>query len=146
MGIFLLQGSHELDVANPGGNNWTPIAPAGPNGNPIGKMSGLVATGAYELETTEFDPTTTIFGGANVHPNIVPGQMLTAPTEAAITTGTDKSMAGKLFAFANWPGGAGDAVIAKNYPVCAVCSRVTHWNHHRVPVTSFWPVYLPKQS
>ena len=35
MAIFLLQGSHELDVNNYGGNEWTAIAPTG-------KMSGLV--------------------------------------------------------------------------------------------------------
>ena len=68
MAIFLLQGSHELDVNNPGGNNWTQIAPTG-------KMSGLVATGAYELETTEFDPTV-VGPGGNM---IVPGQQLTSP-------------------------------------------------------------------
>ena len=48
MGIFLLQGSADFDVANQGGTDWYAIAPKG-------VLSGLVASGAYELETTEFD-------------------------------------------------------------------------------------------
>lgn len=138
MAIFLLQGSHELDVNNPGGNNWTQIAPTG-------KMSGLVATGAYELETTEFDPTVTGAGGAL----IVPGQQLTSPQQTDITVaGGDLTQAGKLFSHVNWnsgppavPGGA--LVTRATHPIVAVCSRQTHINHHRVYVTSFWPVYLP---
>ena len=131
MGIFLLQGSHELDVNNYGGNNWTPIAPTG-------KMSGLVATGAYELETTEFDPAIAAGVGA-----ITPGQQMTAPTQSAITTGTDLTAAGKLFASATWPGGSGALVTRATFPICAVCSRHSHQNHHRVMVVSFWPVYVP---
>jgi hypothetical protein len=129
MAIFLLQGSQELDVGNPGGNNWTPIAPTG-------KMSGLVATGAYELETTEFDPTVACT-------TFLPGMQLTSPLETAIT-GTDLTSAGKLFAQTNWPGGtAGTAVKGTANPVCAVASRIGHINHNKVPVVSFWPVYVP---
>jgi hypothetical protein len=141
MGIFLLQGSHELDVNNFGGNQWYPIAPTG-------KMSGLVCTGAYELETTEFyygpptgtppaPPTTPALG------MYTPGMQLTSPTEAMIT-GTDLTAAGKLFATMAWPGGAGGPVMGSTGPVCAVVSRANHINHHRVPVLSFWPVYVPK--
>jgi hypothetical protein len=132
MGIFLLQGSHELDVNNFGGSQWYQIAPTG-------KMSGLVATGAFELETTEFDPSMAIG-------SIAPGTQMTSPTEAMITTGTDKTAAGKLFSQTNWPGAAtpGTAVAGSAMAVCAVCSRTNHLNHHRVAVVSFWPVYVPK--
>jgi hypothetical protein len=128
MGIFLLQGSHELDVNNAGGNQWYAIAPTG-------KMSGLVAAGGFELESTEFDQTA----------SYLPGDQLTSPTEAMITTGTDKTAAGRLFNKTNWPGAAtaGTAVSSKALPVCAVVSRMNHINHHRVPVVSFWPVYIP---
>jgi hypothetical protein len=130
MGIFLLQGSHELDVSNPGGTNWTPIAPTG-------KMSGLVATGAYELETTEMDPAVVAGTAA-----ITPGQQLHAPLQSQIT-GTDLTSAGKLFASATWPGGGGALITRATFSICAVCSRHSHVNHHRVPVVSFWPCYLP---
>jgi hypothetical protein len=130
MGIFLLAGSHELDVANPGGNNWTPIAPTG-------KMSGLVATGAYELETTEFYQTGT---GTPQYP---PGTLLTSPTEAMVTTGTDKSAAGQLFSSRSWPGGSAAAIAPATDAICAVTSRMNHINHNRVWVVSFWPVYCP---
>ena len=138
MGIFLLQGSHELDVNNAGGNNWTPIAPTG-------KMSGLVATGAYELETTEFDLNSTF----------VPGDQLTSPPEASLPTGAgaDHTMAGKLFNKRNWltgaaPGtpGTGAKITNQTDPICAVVSRGSHVNHNRVMVVSFWPVYLPKTT
>lgn len=132
MGIFLLQGSHELDVNNFGGNEWYQIAPTG-------KMSGLVATGAFELETTEFDQSMAIG-------TITPGMQMTSPTEAMITPTTDLTAAGKLFAQTNWPGATthGTAVAGSAMAVCAVCSRANHYNHHRVPVVSFWPVYVPK--
>jgi hypothetical protein len=138
MGIFLLQGSHELDVQNPGGNNWTAIAPTG-------KMSGLVAAGGFELETTEFfqgDPT------QNPTVHYTPGQQLTAPTEAMfpVGTGVDRSFAGKLGATAFWTAfpAPGTAVTNLTNGICAVVSRADHINHHRVPVLSFWPVYVPK--
>jgi hypothetical protein len=133
MGIFLLQGSQEYDVSNYGGNNWTAIAPTG-------KMSGLVASGSYELETTEFYQMAT--PPAPPATEYVPGQQLTAPTEALIT-GTDKSMAGKLFNTTAWNTPPGAAVVNTANPVCAVVSRANHINHHRVPVLSFWPVYVP---
>jgi hypothetical protein len=47
MAIFLLNSSNDPDVANPGGDYWQAIAPTG-------KMSGLVASGAYELESSEY--------------------------------------------------------------------------------------------
>jgi hypothetical protein len=127
VGIFLLQGSQELDVSNPGGNHWVAIAPTG-------KMSGLVALGGFELETTEFNQGTGV--------EYVPGNQLTAPTEAVIT-GTNKVMAGKLFKTRGWAGGNNAAVAAGRDPICAVVSRRNHINHHRVPVVTFWPTYIP---
>jgi hypothetical protein len=126
MPVYTLQGSQELDVSNPGGNEWVAI-------NPTGKMSGLVATGAFELETTEYYQA----------PGVVytPGMPLHAPTEDEIT-GPSKVMAGKLFATTAWNGGAG-AAFAPATNVCAVVSRRSHVNHHRRNVVSFWPCYKP---
>jgi hypothetical protein len=148
MGIFLLQGSQELDVSNYGGTQWYAIAPTG-------KMSGLVATGAFELETTEFfqdwpatgpaPPAGVTAGGVIPYP---PGTQLTSPTEALIDAPgvqADHTAAGKLFAYRLWPGATtpGAKITRATDPVCAVVSRMNHINHHRVPVASFWPVYLP---
>lgn len=127
MGIFLLQGSHELDVSNPGGVHWVAI-------NPTGKMSGLVAIGGYELETTEFEQAP----GLDYFPNDV----LHAPTEDQIT-GPNKVMAGKLFKRNAWNGAPGTALQLGVNNVCAVVSRRNHINHNRVPVLTFWPVYQP---
>lgn len=55
--MFAFQNSSDPDVANDGGvtsggsgsaNAWVPVAP-------VGGIMALVATGAYELESTEFD-------------------------------------------------------------------------------------------
>jgi hypothetical protein len=54
MPIFLWNGSDDADVTNDGVSpttdvtHWVAISPAG-------YMNGLVATGGYELQTTEFD-------------------------------------------------------------------------------------------
>ena len=48
MPIFLLQGGTDNDVSNDGGTTWYPIGPTG-------TITGLVGSGSYELETTEFD-------------------------------------------------------------------------------------------
>ena len=79
MPIFLWNASQNLDVyvngTSPisGVSNWTSIAPDG-------SMSGLVATGGYELQTTEFDTTKTY----------APNDLLTVTSSASIAT------AGKL--------------------------------------------------
>jgi hypothetical protein len=48
MPIFLLQNGDDNDVINSGGTTWYPIGPTG-------TITGLVGSGSYELETTEFD-------------------------------------------------------------------------------------------
>jgi hypothetical protein len=48
MPIFLLQNSDDPDVKNQGGDDFQAISPSG-------NMSGLVATGGYEVATTEYD-------------------------------------------------------------------------------------------
>ncbi len=67
--IFLLNGEESFDVSNPttltaagayNANSWYAVAPTG-------KMSGLVATGAYELATTEYDPDPAITFAPNAH-------------------------------------------------------------------------------
>lgn len=117
MAIFLLNGSDDFDVSNPGttpAGNFMHRAIA-----PAGNMSGLVATGGYELESTEFITDNTY----------VPGETITAPVD-----NTDIDVGGLL---------TNAAAVAYTNPVCGVVSRGSFSNSHGIPVLAFWPVYLP---
>ena len=125
MAIFALQASNDYDVANPG------ITPGGLFMHqaiaPTGKMSGVVATGAYEIQSTEFDSTQTY----------VPGDLLTAPTGNRLV---DAATAGVLTNVGN--GNNGDVQQYVD-PCCGVVSDGAFKNAHGVNVLGFWPVYLP---
>ncbi len=120
MPIFLLNSSGDPDVANAGGDYWVAISPTG-------KMSGLVATGGYELETTEFTAAT-----------YLPNQPLTA-TSAGLLFNSD----GSNPVTAPWKASSPTTV-----PVVGVCSQGSPSaapveNSHGVDVLRFWPVYIP---
>jgi hypothetical protein len=115
MGIFLFQGSADFDVANPGGTDWYAIAPKG-------IMSGLVATGAYELETTEFDTNQTY----------LPNQPLRAiANDSDATAGTG--------------GGCltNQGVNVGTNAFVGVVSRGVYTNAYGQSALAFWPVYAP---
>lgn len=119
--IFLLNGSADADVSNPGttaAGNFMHQAVS-----PSGKLSGLVATGGYEIATTEYVKTA---NGAAV--TYAPGDLLTAPTTggAAVEGVLTKA----------------NAVQYVN-PVCGVVSSGASKNHNGVDTLSFWCVYLP---
>ena len=130
MAIFLLNSSDDPDVANPGGDYWQAVAPTG-------AMSGLVATGAYELESSEFIAQTYVPGnllgaaGANTTPAV--GGFLNNEDDA----GTALSVPWEL-----------DSTPASgtNQAICGVVSTGTNENSHGVSVLRFWPVYLPGRS
>lgn len=115
MGIFLFQGSADFDVANPGGTDYYAIAPKG-------IMSGLVATGAYELETTEYDT------GQDYSPN----DLLKANVDDA--DDTPETGGGCL---------TNDGVVVYVDAVVGVVSRGTYTNAYGQSALAFWPVYLP---
>jgi hypothetical protein len=114
MAIFLLNGSDNFDVSNPGGTDWYA-------GEPTGTMSGLVATGAYELETTEFDTSLTYLPGDVL-------KAIAADTNSSATTG----------------GGCltNDAVVYMD-SIVGVVSRGKYTNPFGKTALAFWPVYLP---
>jgi hypothetical protein len=118
MGIFLFQYANDFDVANPGvvGSTtyWTPIIPGG-------NQMGLVATGAYELETTEYDTAQTY----------LPNQPLRAL--AADTGATGGTLTNQGFTFGT------NAYVG-------VVSRGTYVNAYGQNVLAFWPVYAPTAS
>jgi hypothetical protein len=124
MPIFLFQNSDDPDVSNPGGNAateagvWVPVAPTG-------KIMGLVAAGAYELESTEFEPVAT--AGA-----YVPGDVLSATAD-----NTDATTGGRI---------TRNGIAAYEEPACGVVSRGVITNSHGRSALAFWPVWLPRQS
>lgn len=123
MGIFLFPGSDDFDVSNPGttpAGNFMHQAIA-----PAGNLSGLVATGAYEVESTEFD----------ADQEYAPGDLLTAAVD------NDNDEVGGLLTNV----GSGAAGDVKQFvdPVCGVVSRGKYLNEHKVNALALWPVWLP---
>lgn len=123
MAVFLLQASNDFDVSNPGRT---------PDGtfmhqaiSPTRKNSGLVATGGYELESSEFDKTR----------EYAAGDLLTAEAD-----NDDAAVGGVL---TNEGSGGGGDVQQFVDPVCGVVSRGSFNNEHGVPMLAFWPVFLP---
>jgi hypothetical protein len=136
MAIFLLNSSNDPDVANPGGDYWTAVAPTG-------KMSGLVATGAYELESSEYLVTGTDY---------IPGQYL-----ASQALDTDATVGGTLSNEDDAGVTSADitAGTALTHPysgagtdqaIVGVVSSGVNENSHGVSVLRFWPVYCPGES
>lgn len=128
MAIFLLQSDEDFDVSNPG------VTPAGNFMHqaiaPAGNMSGLVATGGYELESTEFDASPAVA--------YAPNQLLTAKA-----ANTNQTTGGVLSNDRNGAGGSAGAVRQYVDAACGVVSRGKFKNEHGVDVLAFWPVYLP---
>jgi hypothetical protein len=120
--IFLLNGSADADVSNPGttaGGKFMHRAIA-----PTGKMSGLVATGGYEISTTEFVTGNTY----------QPGDLLSATrADASTPASTD----GRLTNY---------SVTQFTTPVVGVVSSGAVSNHNGIQALSFWSVYLPGAS
>jgi len=136
MPLYLWQGATDLDVLASGAvgssTYWQ-------NAVPAGFITGLVATGGYELQTTEFD------AGGNYTPN--------TPLSVMADTDGDYSRAGKL---------TPTAFNTNNY-VCGIASLHCQWlynaphnidrptkatgtNANGVNTLTFWTYYLPKSA
>jgi hypothetical protein len=113
MGLFMFQGANSLDVDNTNYDQWTPLTPSG-------RVNCLVATGGYELESTEFDTARTY----------APNQVLTAPTG---TSSGSSATSGVL---------TNNATVYVD-AICGVVSRGVFTNVYRKTVLAFWPVYIP---
>ena len=115
--VFLLNGSEDADVSNPGttaAGNFMHQAVA-----PTGKLSGVVATGGYEIDNTEFDSAR----------SYTPGDLLTA-----VANNTNATTGGRL---------TNENVTQFVNPVVGVVSSGKHKNHNGVQTLSFWCVWLP---
>ena len=118
--VFLLNGSGDADVSNPGttaGGKFMHQAVA-----PTGKLSGLVATGGYEIASTEFDTSRTY----------TPGDLLTAAAD-----NTDAAVGGVL---------TNESVEQFVTPVVGVVSSGKAQNHNGIQALSFWSVWLPGEA
>ena len=121
MPLFLFQNSDDPDVANDGGDAavggdkgvWVPVSPSG-------NMMALVATGAYELTTTQFAGVTGTF-----KPN--------TPLKAEKYAGTN---AGKVEA-SDFGG--------TSFTIVGVVSRNGYQdNGYGTDCVAFWPYFLPE--
>lgn len=122
MPIFLLQNSDDNDVANSGGTTWYPIGPTG-------VLTGLVGSGSYELETTEFDSALTY----------VPNDYLRCKSSA-----NDSANGGLL---TNASTVAAEAGSGNPTNIVGVVSRgVRKRQSDRNNVLAFWTVYKPGKA
>ena len=130
MPIFLWNGSDHPDVYNDGTSpvtgtvHWYGIAPTG-------VMSGLVATGGYELQTTEFDGTQAY----------LPNDLLTASTAGILTNQS-------VTVLATWICGVASSHVQGDNQVTGTVQAASPGcpvglNAHGVEVLSFWSYFLP---
>lgn len=128
MPIYLFSGSVDFDVQNPGttASGLFMHQAVGPEGN----MLGLVATGGYQLETTEFIAEADSTLGA-----YAPNQPLTAAT--ANTTLATGGM------ITNTGTGSGNKVQQFVNPICGIVAKGVLTNAHGVSVLNFWSYFLP---
>jgi len=124
MPIFLWNGSDHADVYNDGTSSvtstvhWYGISPTG-------VMSGLVATGGYELQTTEFDSGQTY----------LPNDPLTASTAGVLTNAAVTVYTTWICGIASWHVQADNQTAAATGPV--------GYNAHGVQTLTFWSYFLP---
>ena len=119
MAIFLFQSNLDPDVTNPSVTGDTTVAIA-----PKGISAGLVAIGAYELESTEFD-TSLVY---------LPNQPL-----RAVASNTDSTTGGRLTNAGVGTNGSGTFANA----ICGCVSRGAYQNAYGQRSLAFWPCYLP---
>jgi hypothetical protein len=128
MGIFALRGSASPSVTNPGTTaaGVRIQSPAFPNGT----MTGLVATGGYELESSEYlDDAIT---GYN------PNTLLTA-----VANNPDSTIGGCLTSDRAADGTGTGPVRQYQEAACGVVSQGTKTTEHGTSVVCFWSIYLP---
>lgn len=119
MPIFAWQKSTDFDVVGDDGNLVGSGGGDPTGGSPVPKLSGLVATGAYELQSTEFDATQAY----------APNAPLTAGAPGAADAGVIKPAAGGNF---------------YGETVCGVVSDgVGASENHGIDLLTFWSVFIP---
>jgi len=126
MPMFLFTGSAAFDVNVPSGTTAAGTFVSQPI-LPSGEMMALVATGGYELSSTEYDTTKTY----------AVNDLLTAhPAD-------DDSAVGGVLTNVKVGGGGSTTYID---PICGVVSKIGQRNEYNVRVLHFWTVYLPASN
>lgn len=132
MPIFLWNGKTSADVYNDGKSpttsltHWFAISPTG-------VMSGLVATGGYELQTTEFDTAQ----------SYIVNQPLTADNSGVLSNQT-------AVQFANWICGICSTHVQAAADTTPDTGQATNPgnpvgnNAHGISVLTFWSYFLPQ--
>ncbi|MEM5809081.1 MAG: hypothetical protein QXH92_04180 [Candidatus Aenigmatarchaeota archaeon] len=123
MPLFIFQGELAADVYRPNPNDvgWIAI-------NPSGRIACLVATGAYELETTEFVDTL----------SYQVNDLLRSPTKGA-NAGKLTNANAVAACDTNDPGTNSVAIVG-------VVSRPPYTNAYGRRVIAFWPVWYPGRA
>lgn len=130
MPVYLLNSATDYDVVGDDGNivgaipwssnNYTVVqGVVTANTYVRARMSGLVATGGYELETTAYVTTT----------NFATGDLLSDDA-------TNPGLLNNVAALSEYNGKAGTTI-------CGVVSDGVAANSNGVSVLAFWPVFLP---
>jgi hypothetical protein len=129
MPLFLIKGVEAPSVYDTGGTGWVP--------GHIGdyRATALVASGGFEVQTTEFDDTKTY----------APNDPLTADANGVVTKPTSGSV------YANWIVGIASVHEgSQNYDPPYLnyggtgAQPPVGYNVNRKKVLTFWSVYLPK--
>jgi hypothetical protein len=154
MPLYLWQGSHDYDVRNDGTSpstgriHWYGV-------NPNGVMSGLVAAGGYELQTTEFD----------ADQDYLPNQLLTCDLDddsigGRITNQSQFAPGNNVIPYSDWVCGVASWHVNADYqtfPAATVAipdptanvnlagggTSPVGVNAHQVSVLTFWTYFLP---
>ncbi len=147
MPMYLWQGSHDPDVRNDGVSpstgtmHWYGV-------NPNGVMAGIVATGGYELQSTEFD----------ADQDYLPNELLTADEDADGIAGrltNQRDGGGAVRPYQDWCCGVASWHVQADYqtvpdvtagvpdPIAGGGSSPIGLNAHHVSVLSFWTYFLP---
>lgn len=125
--IFLWNGKDHPDVYNNGVSpttgvqHWIGISPTG-------VMSGLVAMGAYELQTTEFDSDQTY----------APNDPLTCDANGVLTNQSAVPYTDLIVGFCS------AHVNEDNQQATPANGNPVGYNSHGVQVLTFWPHFLPE--
>lgn len=121
---FLWQGKEDPDVYNNGVSpvtatrHWIGISPTG-------KMRGLVATGGYEMQTTEYDKTKTY----------TPNQVLKSDANGKLTNDSVTLYTNLVVGVTSWMENQDNQASPATGPAGE--------NAHGVNVLTFYSVYLP---
>lgn len=121
--MYLFPNSDDPDVSNYGGNPatdpdaWVPVAPTG-------TALALPAIGCYQVETTEFEPESSVGSPYNINDGVT----AVASNSNAVT------------------GGRITKANAYEKPICGIVAAPVKKNSHKRDVLTLWTYFLPRHT